>query len=66
MREVESLPLPAGRRVEMRPGGYHVMLEQLVRPLAAGDRVPLTFTVEDKAGKRSRVEVEAAVRPLAQ
>jgi len=26
--------------------------------------VPLTFTVEGKGGKRSRVEVEAAVRPL--
>ena len=64
MRHVESLPLPAGRSVEMRPGGYHVMLEELTRPLGEGDRVPLTFTIEDKAGKRSRVQVDAAVRPL--
>jgi hypothetical protein len=64
MRHVESLTLPAGRSVELRPGGYHVMLEDLARPLAEGDRVPLTFTIEDKGGKRSRVEVDAAVRPL--
>ncbi|HXF80025.1 MAG TPA: copper chaperone PCu(A)C [Usitatibacter sp.] len=64
MRHVESLPLPAGRSVELRPGGYHVMLEDLARPLAEGDRVPLTFTIEDKGGKRSRVQVEASVRPL--
>ncbi|HSS26345.1 MAG TPA: copper chaperone PCu(A)C [Usitatibacter sp.] len=64
MRHVESLKLPAGRSVELRPGGYHVMLEDLARPLAEGDRVPLTFTIEDKGGKRSRVEVDAAVRPL--
>ena len=64
MRHVESLPLPAGRSVELKPGGYHVMLEELAKPLREGDRVPLTFTIEDKGGKRSRVEVEAAVRPL--
>ena len=64
MRHVESLKLPAGRSVELRPGGYHVMLEGLAKPLAEGDRVPLTFTIEDKGGKRSRVEVDAAVRPL--
>jgi len=64
MRPVESLALPAGRAVELRPGGYHVMLEGLAKPLAEGERVPLTFTVEGKGGKRSRVEVGAAVRPL--
>jgi len=64
MRHVESLRLPAGRSVELRPGGYHVMLEGLARPLAEGERVPLTFTIEDQGGRRTRVEVDAAVRPL--
>jgi len=64
MRHVESLELPAGRSVELRPGGYHVMLEGLAKPLAEGDHVPLTFTIEGKGGKRSSVEVDAAVRPL--
>ncbi len=66
MHPVEKLALPAGKAVELRPGGYHVMLEDLAKPLVAGDRVPLTFTIEDKSGRRSRVVVEAAVRPLGQ
>jgi periplasmic copper chaperone A len=64
MRAVASVALPAGRRVEFKPGGYHVMLFGLAKPLAAGDAVPLTFTVEDSRGKRSTFEVRAEVRAL--
>jgi len=32
--------------------------------LSAGERVPITLTFEDAKGKRSTVEVSAAVRPL--
>ena len=64
MKAVDFVALPAGKRVELKPGGYHVMLVDLIRPLAAGDTVPLTFTVEDSRGKRSTFEVKAEVRPL--
>lgn len=64
MHAVDSLALPAGKRVELKPGGFHVMLMGLARPLGAGDKVPLTFTVEDRHGKRSTLKVEAEVRPL--
>ena len=40
------------------------MLMGLARPLAAGDTVPLTFTIEDARGKRTTLEVKAEVRPL--
>jgi copper(I)-binding protein len=66
MHAIDSLPLPAGKRVELKPGGYHVMLVDLTRPLVAGDKVPLTFTIEDGKGKRTRIEVSADVRPLGQ
>jgi hypothetical protein len=66
MHAVDSLPLPAGKRVEMKPGGFHVMLVGLTRPLGAGDKVPLTFTIEDAKGQRTRIEVSADVRPLGQ
>ncbi len=66
MHAVDSLALPAGKAVELKPGGYHVMLEGLARPLVAGDKVPLTFTIEDPRGKRTQVEVQAEVRPLGQ
>ena len=64
MHAVDFVALPAGRRVELKPGGFHVMLVGLAKPLAAGDLVPLTFTVEDSRGKTSTFEVKAEVRAL--
>jgi copper(I)-binding protein len=64
MHALDSVDLPAGQRVELKPGGFHIMLVNLTRPLAAGEQVPLTLTVEDRKGRRSRVEVRAQVRPL--
>lgn len=42
MRRVPELVVPAGGRVELRPGGLHLMLFRAQQPLAAGD----TVTVE--------------------
>lgn len=65
MRAIPSLPLPAGKAVVLRPGGYHVMLMDLKAPLQAGDHVSLTLTIEGADGKREEVEVQAPIRPLA-
>ncbi len=40
MRPVDKLDLPAGQAVELKPGGYHVMLMDLAKPVKAGDTVP--------------------------
>jgi copper(I)-binding protein len=64
MHAVDFVPLPAGRRVELKPGGYHVMLIGIAKPLAAGDAVPLTLTILGSDGKRSTLDVKAEVRPL--
>jgi copper(I)-binding protein len=64
MKPVEFVALPAGKRVELKPGGYHVMLLGVARPLAAGDSVPLTLTLEAPDGKRTTLDVKAEVRPL--
>ena len=62
MRAVEALDLPAGRPVKLAPGGYHIMLFDLKKPLIAGEKVPLTLVIES-AGRRSRnVAVNAMVR----
>ena len=55
----------ANKTLELKPGGYHVMLMSLKQPVNVGDSVPITLTFEDKAGKRSSVDVKATVRPLA-
>ncbi|MDR7094962.1 copper chaperone PCu(A)C [Hydrogenophaga laconesensis] len=64
MREVKGLALPAGRTVELKPGGYHVMLMDLKGQVKAGDVVPVTLVFEGKDGQRSTLEVKAAVRAL--
>ena len=64
MHAVDAIALPAGQRVELKPGGLHIMLVGLTRALGAGDTVPLMFTFQDGKGKRTRIEVRAQVRPL--
>lgn len=66
MHAMEALVLPAGKRVELKPGGHHVMLMGLAKALREGDTVPLVFTIEDGKGKRTTLEVKAPVRPLGQ
>lgn len=61
MRAVSSLNLPAGKAVELKPGGHHVMLIDLKKQLIAGDTVPIILVVES-AGQRETVEVKAVVR----
>ncbi|MBQ0946468.1 copper chaperone PCu(A)C [Ideonella sp. 4Y16] len=60
----KGLELPAGQTVELKPGGYHVMLMDLKQPLKDGDSVPLSLVVEGKDGKRETIELKAPVRPL--
>ncbi|THF60843.1 copper chaperone PCu(A)C [Pseudothauera rhizosphaerae] len=65
MRAVPALDLPAGKTVELKPGGYHVMLIDLHAQVKEGEVVPLTLVVEGKDGKREQIEVQAPVHPLA-
>ncbi|THF52131.1 DUF1775 domain-containing protein [Allorhizobium terrae] len=51
MRKVDGgLDVKAGGRLEMQPGGYHLMFMGVKKPFAAGDKVPVTLVFE-KAGK---------------
>lgn len=65
MSAVPGIDIPAGKTVELKPGGYHVMLMDLKRQLKQGETVPITLVVEGKDRKRHTVHVKAAVRPLA-
>lgn len=58
MSPVPNIPIPANSKVELKPGGLHVMLIGLNRELKAGDEVQLTLNFE-KAGK---VPVTAEVK----
>jgi copper(I)-binding protein len=64
MRQVPGLDLPAGQAVELKPGGYHVMLIDLARQIEPGEHVALTLVVEDAQRRQRRVPVDAVARPL--
>lgn len=52
MQPVDSVDLPAGETVVLEPGGYHIMLIDLVAPLEAGQEIEVTLTFEN-AGERT-------------
>lgn len=60
MRPVKEIRIPASSRVELKPGGLHLMLFGLSKPLKDGDMVPLTFitsrgwTIQAQARVRAR------------
>lgn len=60
MREVKDIVVAPGATVELKPGGYHVMLMDLKQPLKQGDTLPVTLRFE-KAGA---VEVKATVAAM--
>ena len=64
MRAVASIELPAGKPVQLAPGGYHVMLMKLKQPLKKGESIPLTLQVEGPDKTVQTIEVQAEVRDL--
>jgi periplasmic copper chaperone A len=62
MRAVDALEIPANKLVELKPGGFHIMLMQLKQPLKAGAHVPLVLTFQNANGKRHTVEVNATAQ----
>ena len=50
MRALDSVDIPAGSTVSFAPGGRHLMLETLKRPLKYGQRIKVTL-IFARAGK---------------
>lgn len=64
MRQIDGLDLPAGKTVELKPGGYHVMFFDVKNQIKEGDIVPLTLVFEGKDKKRETVELKVPARSL--
>jgi len=59
MRALSAMDVPPGGRLELKPGGFHLMMIDIKQPFKTGDHVPLTLTFE-KAGSIDVVlEVES-------
>ena len=65
MRAVPVLELPAGSTVELKPGGYHLMLMDLKQSLTVGSTVPVTLMFRDAKGAEKRVEIKLPVAAAA-
>ncbi|MDP1998089.1 MAG: copper chaperone PCu(A)C [Rhodoferax sp.] len=66
MRAVPGgLDLPAGKTVELKPGGFHVMLMDLKTALPKDTTVPLTLVFKDAKGVESKMELTVPVAAMA-
>lgn len=63
MEKVDRLEVPAHGQVELKPGGYHLMLLGLKRPLRAGEQVNVTLRDEAGAAFTAQLPVVSLVKP---
>ncbi len=47
MTPVSSIELPAGEQVNLEPGGYHIMMFELAKPIKDGESIPVTLSFEN-------------------
>ena len=62
MRMLEELPLKAGKAEKLAPGGFHLMLFDLKKPLVAGENVKFTLSFKDAAGKTTQQQVTLPIK----
>ena len=55
MRKIDSINIPAGGQVELKPGSYHLMVIGLRQPLKEGDKVSMTLEFSD--GQRRSMDL---------
>lgn len=65
MRPLKGLDLPPGSTVELKPGGQHMMLMDLKRPLAVGEKIKVELRLETRDKKLVTQPVEIEIRPRA-
>jgi len=65
MRALPSLDLPAGKAVELKPGGYHIMLMDLKQPMVKDSKVPVTLVFKDAKGVESKLLLNLPVSNVA-
>jgi hypothetical protein len=60
MRPIAALDIPPGQPVALKPGGEHIMLIGLQKPLHEGQSFPLTLNFEKAGARTVSVAVEKA------
>lgn len=62
MRKLEQLPLKAGKVEKLSPGGFHLMLFDLKKPLKIGDKAKFTLCFKDKVGNITHQDVMLPIK----
>lgn len=58
MQPVDKIVVPAKGKVELKPGGYHIMLLDLAKPLVKGESFDITLTFASGATSTVKAEVK--------
>jgi copper(I)-binding protein len=64
MRAIPAVEVKPGGKLELKPGGYHLMLFDLRQPLQKGDKFPLTLTFARAGTLEVSVVVEDMAMPI--
>jgi len=62
MRMLEELVLKAGQSEKLVPGGFHLMLFDLTKPLKAGEKATFKLCFKDKAGKMTHQTIMLPIK----
>lgn len=62
MRMLNELPLPAGKTVNLEPGGYHLMLFDLKQPLNAGQTAKFKLHLRTTAGNTQSMTLSLPIK----
>lgn len=62
MRMLDTLDLIADKPTELSPGGFHLMLFDLKKPLTAGKEAHFTLHFKNKAGQEKTISVTSPIK----
>lgn len=62
MRMLNELPISAGKPEKLAPGGFHLMLFDLKKQLIAGEKIDVTLTFRDNAGKLTQQQLTLPIK----
>lgn len=65
MKAVDAVDISANKAVTLKPGGLHVMLMKVAKPINVGDKVPLVLTFEGMDKKTLVVKLDAVAQEKA-
>ncbi|QIR07446.1 copper chaperone PCu(A)C [Salinivibrio costicola] len=64
MRQIPQILVPSGEQVVLQPGGLHVMLFDLVKPLKVGEQISLTLTTADGHSLTKQIPVKSVMEGM--